>query len=485
MLSGKGVLRTALILTTMAVIIFTALFLMWWNAFFLPGDLKWREYETAYDDGRIELKNKRVCFTGDDIVWKSDRGVFVQDMLIRDIDRDGREELVMLCWKHGSFGHHIPRWVKRNDIRLEQHVFIYRRETDTIRPLWMSSSIGSGFCSMAGWGDDKIILNSRKGDHDIWTWEDFGLKLAGRSKEEKVSVVCAGDNLVHTRLLNDDRYKQVYDRLKDTISGADIATVNQETVLVADPALVSDHPRFALPAKIAYDLADTGFDVITLANNHMLDLGMYGVDSTAGIIEDAFNETGTDTAVSKRIYTGINPSSGVSGDKAQEDMYRAVKFTSCRGIRIACLSYTYGTNGMKEPKESPYAVEKLENTERVAEQIRYARPRADVVMVFPHWGDENSSEVSKEQERLARFFLDAGCDVVVGTHPHVVQKYEILKDPKGREMPVFYSLGNFVSGQSEEANRIGGLAGFDLVKEADGEVCIKDPELSCFDICFE
>ena len=166
-------------------------------------------------------------------------------------------------------------------------------------------------------------------------------------------------------------------------------------------------------------------------------------------------------------------------------MYRAVKFTSCRGIRIACLSYTYGTNGMKEPKESPYAVEKLENTERVAEQIRYARPRADVVMVFPHWGDENSSEVSKEQERLARFFLDAGCDVVVGAHPHVVQKYEILRDPKGREMPVFYSLGNFVSGQSEEVNRIGGLAGFDLVKGADGEVCIKDPELSCFDICFE
>ncbi|MCR5303193.1 MAG: CapA family protein, partial [Lachnospiraceae bacterium] len=579
-----------------------------------------------------------------------------------------------------------PRWEKFNDIRLEQHVFIYRREGDEMHEVWMSSSIGKDVYSMAGYGNDKIILNTRSGEHRVYIWKDFGLEYVGESKGSSVSVVCAGDNLIHPWLLRDKRYTRAYDRMKEIISAADIATVNQETVLVKDRGLISDYPRFALPAEIAGELVDTGFDVITLANNHMLDLGMYGVDSTVGIIEEAFENADSEVSdgggssaaggasggsgdsadsevsdgsgssaageasggssenadsevsdgggssaaggasggsggsgagtgkTTKKRYVGATPSWKLSsydggtgsdknevralddlskdevddaakdggenvakdevdnavkdegddatkdeGDDATKDegeiidmtIYDPVKFMNCKGVRIAFLAYTYGTNGVKAPENYPYAVERLTDENRMIKQLKYARARADIVLVFPHWGEENSTEITDEQKRLTAIFLKEGCNAVIGTHPHVVQKYEVFYRNVSREegrddtgeyfgggvgdgsfaekvndageyfggeegegslaeqlngageyfgggvedgsfaevpsrvgdgMVVYYSLGNFVSGQTEEAQMEGGLAKFTIEKTPEGKTTLGSANLETFSI---
>ena len=202
----KGI-KILMICAAAAVLTVSAVFAAWWFGAFLPRDIITHEYDTAYGEGRVTLRRGRLSYTAEDISWRPDPGTIVQDMIIRDVDRDGEEELVTLVWKHGSFGDHIPFWVEHNDIRLEQHVFIFRAYPGGMRRVWMSSSIGKDVISMSGWGKDKLLLHMRSGEDTVWIWQDFGLRLAGECPGGRVSVICAGDNLVHPVLLYDNKNK--------------------------------------------------------------------------------------------------------------------------------------------------------------------------------------------------------------------------------------------------------------------------------------
>lgn len=459
------------------MIIIAALLALWWKGILLPTYTVWNTYETLYEDYDVLLKDRCVVVKdkqGNEL-WKTEGNIYVQDMLIRDLDRDGREELALLVWKHGSFGKHIPMWVKNNDIRLEQHIFIYKLDSsweDFIRPVWMSSSMGKDIRRISGFGNDKILIDYNDASDSVWYWDNFGLKYAGEGKEIAVSFACVGDNLVHPWLLNavDDDYNSLYEGVRDTISSADVAIVNQETVLVDDMVRLSDYPRFALPSELADALANTGFDVISLANNHILDWGEEGLISTENACLNAFSNCNTETSVDNRTCVGINLSDN------EEDYTKAVKFINCKGLRIALLSFTYGTNGRKQPERNKYSVETFDNPDRIAAELDYANSRADAVVVYAHWGNENETEVSDEQIRIRDFLFEHNVDVVIGTHPHVLQDYEYVDD-KGRRMLVYYSLGNFVNGQENDNQLVGGLARFNIVKTSDGTVYVADERL--------
>ena len=119
-------------------------------------------------------------------------------------------------------------------------------------------------------------------------------------------------------------------------------------------------------------------------------------------------------------------------------------------------------------------VELLADKERMDIQLETARAQADAVVVFVHWGTEYDTEPDEQQKEYSRYFLKKGVDVVVGTHSHVVQPYEVWKDDKGHEMLVYYSLGNLVSAQEPEECKTGGLAKFTLVKTPDGQIKVGD-----------
>lgn len=453
--------RHRVCLGMIAVVIgITAIFLLWWKGCFLPRWIVWEDKSFPYGDTRVTLKKGRMELEG---LWHTPWDWSVQDVLCDDINGDGREELVLLVWKHGSYGKHLPFWVKHNDIRLEQHIFIYQWEAsreNKLRALWMSSALGLEVQSMESASHHQLLITDRDGIGNLWQWQQFGLKYVGEAKEQKVTFLCAGDNLIHPQLLRygTEDYSYLYEQIKDEVQQADFASINQETIFVKDRGLVSGFPRFGTPVQVGDAMIDAGFNIITLANNHVLDKGSYGVDVTAHFYEE------------KGItYLGAHPT-------FQEDTQpqNTVTFVEKNGLCIALLNYTYGTNGQPMPEGYPHMVELLADKERMDIQLETARAQADAVVVFVHWGTEYDTEPDEQQKEYSRYFLKKGVDVVVGTHPHVVQPYEVWKDDKGHEMLVYYSLGNLVSAQEPEECKTGGLAKFTLVKTPNEQVKVGD-----------
>ncbi|MBO4845073.1 MAG: CapA family protein [Lachnospiraceae bacterium] len=456
-------------MTCMAVIvIITAFVLLWWYGAFIPGWVDWKESRTDIGTGYAVVKDRSLTLYEDDkcekIFWKSPKDLFVQDILIKDIDMDGKEELIMLVWKHGSFGEHMPFWVKKNDKALKQHIFIYRfdeNREDRLRPVWMSSQIDYEIASIASGAKERIIVTDLNGVSNQWMWRDFGLKMAGRSDSCDISLLCAGDNLIHLSLINKTKdLNELYDDIRDDIKLSDIAVLNQETILVDDNGAVSDYPKFGTPITVGEAIVNAGFDVINLANNHALDKGEYGIDTTLEFFE------------SKGIECIGASKCGDYSEKASD----RIRYIEKDGIKVAFLGFTYGTNGQPQLEGCPHTIETFDDEKRIIRQLDHARKRADVVVVYAHWGDEYETTVNEQQRKYAGLFCEHGVDIVVGTHPHVIQEYELIKNNDHQTL-VFYSLGNLISGQTKSGTKIGGLAKINVHKDADGQITIKDYEL--------
>jgi len=440
---------------------------LWWYGAFLPAWIDWKEVATDYSDGYVVLKDRKVRLYSDTscktVLWSSERDWFVQNVVIKDLDQDGVEEIIMLVWKHGSYGKHRPFWVEKNDIRLKQHIFIYSNSPSKKTRLfarWMSSELGFEVESIASGQGDGLIVTVRSERSMLWKWHGFGIKPISDTKASEIKLMCAGDNLIHVSLIRNDRTGAgLYEKISQVIQKADIAAINLESMLVDDDNEISDFPRFGTPVGVGNSLLDAGFDVIGLANNHVLDKGKYGVDTTI----DFFSE--------KQI-----PCFGACGSKEYTGDYKdSVAFVEKAGIRVAFLGFTYGTNQLACPKGYPYMVEKFDDRERMLRQIDYARGRADIVVVYAHWGDEYATEPNEEQQELARIMAEHKVDVIIGSHPHVIQKYDIIKDRKsGHKTIVYYSLGNFISGQTKEGTQEGMLAELSISKDEKGNVKINN-----------
>jgi len=161
-------------------------------------------------------------------------------------------------------------------------------------------------------------------------------------------------------------------------------------------------------------------------------------------------------------------------DTAQEQ--DEIYVTEHNGIKIAILNYTYGLNGLPMPDDMPFAVN-LMDKDKMAKDIAKAKELSDFVVVCPHWGTEYVLKASSYQKEYAQFFLENGVDLVIGTHPHVIEPIELLKDDSGNEMLVYYSLGNYVnSTASEESNigrrMLGAMAEINIKRDDNGDVII-------------
>nr|MCR5032582.1 CapA family protein [Lachnospiraceae bacterium] len=211
---------------------------------------------------------------------------------------------------------------------------------------------------------------------------------------------------------------------------------------------------------IADALVDAGFDVICHATNHALDKGKKGILNTLSNWEEDY------------------PDITVLGIYDNEADSEEIPLVSVNGITLAILNYTYGTNGIALPSDMPYCVELLDK-EKVIADLEQAESLADFTIVCPHWGVEYSLTPSQDQENWCKLFLDHGADLVLGTHPHVIEPVTVMEDDAGHSMVVYYSLGNFVNWTSGTgagvANRmVGGMADVTLERDKDGTVKVSD-----------
>lgn len=221
-------------------------------------------------------------------------------------------------------------------------------------------------------------------------------------------------------------YEPCFRHVKNEIAAADIAVANLEVPLAGKP--YSGYPQFSAPDAIALALKDIGFDVLLTANNHSCDRGMTGATRTITML-DSFDIR----------HTGM-----FLDAKERERRYPLV--LSVKSVKIAILNYTYGTNGI--PVHKPFVVN-LIDTAVMKKDIEAAKScKPDLIVACMHWGEEYSLKTSKEQAALTEMFFDAGVNLVIGAHPHVIQPMEKRYEGNGRCTKLAaYSLGNFVSNQ--------------------------------------
>lgn len=291
----------------------------------------------------------------------------------------------------------------------------------------------------------------------------------------EITLVMVGDILLHTPLAESGKkddgsydYSAVFTNLKDEIAAADLALVNQEVIIGGSELGVSGYPTFNAPFELGDSLVEAGFDVILHATNHALDKRSKGLLNCIDFWERNYPEV---------AVLGIHE----SVEDAEE-----IYIYEQDGIRVAILNYTYGTNGIPLPEDMPYAVDMLDK-EIVAVDLERAEDLADFVIVCPHWGSEYVLEQTAVQEEWAQFFAENGADLILGTHPHVIEPVEwiLSENETAKDMAsgtgtlVYYSLGNFVNWTSGTgagvANRmVGAMAEVTISRNAAGEVVITD-----------
>jgi poly-gamma-glutamate synthesis protein (capsule biosynthesis protein) len=279
----------------------------------------------------------------------------------------------------------------------------------------------------------------------------------------KVEIVFAGDAMQHQAQLDaavrrdgSYDYSDCFKALKPYISEADYAVVNLETPI--GTGNYTGYPCFNAPPSYVDALADAGFDLFLTANNHTLDR------RDAGLVK-------TIDALDKRLLAHL----GTYRNRAERDSVLPM-LKSIGGIDVAFLNYTYGTNGI--PVQGKVVVDYID-TDRMKSDIQRARNAgAEIVTVCIHWGVEYQLLPTQTQKSIADKLVDAGVDVIIGGHPHVIQPMEMRRNSEGRNVLLVYSLGNFISNMKTRDTRGGAIVKVTLERDHDGKACVSDANYS-------
>lgn len=280
------------------------------------------------------------------------------------------------------------------------------------------------------------------------------------------TLVAVGDNLIHapiytqaasraktanleTKAKNAPNYdfSFAYKNLLPLISLADFAFINQET-LVAPSFSPSTYPRFCTPKEMGDFIVDSGFNMIAMANNHMLDKDEAGLRDSI-----KYWKTKEDVAVS-----------GAFLDKNDMNTVRVIEKND---IKLGFVSFTSSLNGLTLPAKSQLQIGFASDEKQLKKMIEDAKAQSDLVVVSAHWGEEYKTEPDAKQKEMAQKLADWGADIIIGTHPHVLQTIEELRSSDGRLVLVAYSLGNLISSQNEGLRVIGGLLSMTIEKNLD------------------
>jgi poly-gamma-glutamate capsule biosynthesis protein CapA/YwtB (metallophosphatase superfamily) len=271
---------------------------------------------------------------------------------------------------------------------------------------------------------------------------------------EKISLLFLGDIMGHdeqiwsaeNRETHTYNYDDVFQYIKDEISEADIAIANFEVTLAGSP--YSGYPTFSSPAPLAAACITAGIDVFATANNHAADRGKKGILSTIYRLDSL----------------GIAHTGTFSDPAARDTLYPMI--IEKNGFSLALLNYTYATNGITVPP--PVIVNMLERNTVTSDIEKAKSKNPDAIILFLHWGTEYDTVPSKTQTDLAEYFFSRGVDMIIGSHPHVLQRMEWTKSETGmKDRIVVYSMGNYVSNQRRTRTDGGAMVRIELTKEVD------------------
>ncbi|MEG3970259.1 CapA family protein [Microcoleus sp. T2B6] len=279
-----------------------------------------------------------------------------------------------------------------------------------------------------------------------------------KSEIKEAKLIAVGDIMMHstqTRSGYDAKNKTYnfdtfFAPVKSILSTGDWVIGNLETPLAGEDAGgYTGYPLFNAPAQLADAAKKAGFNILTTANNHALDRGEKGVIRTIANLSDRkIASTGTATSAAAADRTFISTKNNIS---------------------LAKLAYTYGTNGIPIPKGKDYLVSLIDEKKIVKDIAKARKQGADIIAISLHFGDEYQRQPNTQQKQLVENLLKAGADIILGSHPHVLQPYKIFNFPgkngKTRKAVAIYSMGNFISGQNKKYTDLGVIFQVNLRKK--------------------
>ena len=273
------------------------------------------------------------------------------------------------------------------------------------------------------------------------------IKCLNKSSSEDISICMVGDLLIHLPILDYAKtegynFDFIFENMEKYIKEYDIKIINEEVLIAGANFSIKGYPKFNSPLELADSVAKAGFNVILKSTNHVNDLG-----------EEA------------RLFDLNNwkkfPNIKVTGSYQNEEEAQKITYFEIKGIKIALLNYCYGSNRLLR---NSYTINKI-NYDKIKNDINKSKSEgADIIIVMPHWGKEYSLKTNTYQNKWSKIFFELGVDIVIGTHPHVIQPVEIIEDKdKNRKMYIFYSLGNFINSTSSRKKNVfwrflGGMA---------------------------
>lgn len=278
-------------------------------------------------------------------------------------------------------------------------------------------------------------------------------------EEYDLTLMAVGDNLIHMGVVYTGKeadgtlnYDFLFDGISDFLKAADIKIINQETILGGNELGFSGFPYFNSPSEVGDAIANAGFNVVLHASNHAADQGLSGLENCAKFWES-------------------HPEVLMVGIHDDNSEYSEIPLLEVGDFTFAILNYTYGPNSETLPASIKGHLNMLcaydENSGRidftslnpqVIADIESAKKTADIVIVCPHWGTEYTSKPSSYQQAFAMQMTEAGADLIIGTHPHVVQPIEWITADNGNRALCYYSLGNYVSTQKNGLSMLEAMA---------------------------
>ena len=268
-----------------------------------------------------------------------------------------------------------------------------------------------------------------------------------------VTLRAVGDIMLHeaqqvsAKTASGYDFSEYFARIAAELSCADLTVGNLEAPVAGRPP--SGYPRFNAPAELLDELKSAGFDALTIANNHILDKGSTGLEDTIDRLLER-----------ELLFFGAS--------KTEKDY--EVLIAEVNGVKLALLGYTYGTNGIKDAKNQ---VRYLTESNIKADVAAARKAGADFIIAFPHWGSEYHQGVHSSTARWAKKLADAGVDLILGSHPHVLEPMEKITAADGREVVVVHSMGNFVSNQQKDPTFAGAIIEVVITMQPDGETALE------------
>lgn len=277
-------------------------------------------------------------------------------------------------------------------------------------------------------------------------------------------LTAIGDSLCHNtqywdaynKTTGEYDFSYVYEDIKHYTESADITIGSLETTFAGEDRGYSNYPTFNTPDSLATALKNIGVDIISLAGNHALDYGYSGLCRTIDVLDNA----------------GISHLGTYKTAEEQEKLL----IKNVKGVNIAFINYTYGTNGIPIPSGKEYCVNLIDKT-LIKNQIEQAKAQnVDMIVACMHWGTEYRTTANSEQKELSDFLFENGVDIIIGNHPHVLEPMEkrtiTLEDGTTKDVFVVYALGNFTADQRDEITRDSAILNLTITKNSNGKLSI-------------